>query len=129
MRKMPPFASAEIRERIIDALLDPSRRFISHSDTTSRGYLNLWGLTVKGLCENLVEHPEKYQLYLKPRDQPQMAQKYQFVIVYEDDEEFPAVLVHVTLSPKGDPPRVKLAVHPHNSGYEPLKLVPLNSSP
>ncbi|MFT5471250.1 MAG: hypothetical protein ACI8UO_006383 [Verrucomicrobiales bacterium] len=125
---MPPFASAEIRERTIDALLDPARRFISHSDTTSRGYLNSWGLTVKGLCEDLAEHLEKYELYLKPKGEPHHTQKYQFVLPYGEDGEFPAILVHVTLSPKGDPPRVKLAVHPHNTGYEPLQLVHLNPS-
>ena len=123
---MPPFASAEIRERIVDALLDPARRFIGHPDTTSRGYLNLWGLNVKGLCEDLAEHLEKYELYLKPANEPHKPPKYQFVIPYEEDGDFPAVLVHVTLSPRGDPPRVKLAVHAHNTGYQPLKLVPLN---
>lgn len=40
------------------------------------------------------------------------------------DGEENGLLIHFTLSPKGDPPRVMLSVHEHNTGYAPLPLKP-----
>jgi hypothetical protein len=125
MRRMNPpprFASSTVREKIVAALKDRRSRFIGQDDHTSRNYLDKWRITADGLFAELATDLSQHQLYLKPNTTPQ---RYQYVLPHPGGETTGALLIHITLTPKGDPPRVKVSVHPHNTGHAPLKRVPL----
>lgn len=119
----PRFASQTAREKITAALRDRNCRFMDANDSTSRNYLEKWGITADTLFADLANDLKKHQLYLKPNTTPQ---RYQYVLPYPEEDGLPALLIHITLSAKGDPPRVKVAVHPHNTGYAPLPRVPIS---
>lgn len=127
MHKPPPFAPDDIQKEIVAALKDKKRWFLDNNDSTSRGYMDRWGITAKGLSEDLSLDLETYHLYLKPPQagSPPSPQRYQYVLPYPEDGDYPELLVHITLSPRGQPPRVMLSVHPHNTGHAPLRRVPL----
>jgi hypothetical protein len=110
MPELPRKAPASIRRQIADALRDPDRRFLDQK-TSSRNLLDLWGLTALGLFLDLSEGLETDLLFLKPKNQPSQVQRYQCVLAYPENESLPALDIHVTLTPKGDPPRVMVAVH------------------
>jgi hypothetical protein len=128
MRKPPPFAPDSIQKKIVAALKDRDRWFIAAADTTTRSYLDLWTLSEELLVEELVTDLERYRLYQKPAQpgSPGGPQKYQYVLPFPEEEGLPALHIHVTLSPRGEPPTVKLSVHPHNIPGKPLPCVPLN---
>lgn len=125
MRNRTPFAPDDVREQIIRALRDPGRRFFRHDDSTSRRYLDRWGITGAGLFEDLADDLEHHHLYLKPKAPSDLHQNYQYLITYPGAAGCEAILVHVTLAPRGEPPRVRVAVHPHNTGYAPLPRIPI----
>jgi hypothetical protein len=119
MASIPPKAPKAIRESIVEALQDPSRCFLD-LNTPSRRYLTLWGLREAGLYQDLAEGLCDDLLFIKPKTFPDQSQRYQCVLLYPEDSEFKSVDVHVTLAPKGDPPRIKIAVHPSDT----LKTLP-----
>jgi hypothetical protein len=119
MASIPRKAPEAIRKSIVEALQDPKRRFLD-LNTPSRHYLTLWGLREAGLYQDLAEGLRDDLLFLKPKTFPRQTQRYQCVLLYPEDSEFKSIVVHVTLSPKGDPPRVKIAVHPSDT----LKTLP-----
>lgn len=116
MADRPRKASEESRAMIREALSDPARRFLD-AKGSSRNWLNHWNLTAEGLFHDLIDglaHSEN--LFLKPKEQTSQYQAYQCVLDYPaDGAELPAVDVHVTLAPKGDPPTVRVAVHPSDT--------------
>lgn len=110
LRKAP----AAVRERIADALRDPARCFLDeHSH--SRRFLDKWDLRADWLFADLADALECDDLYLKPKNDEHQPQRYQCVLAYPAESGLPAVDVHVTLSPKGEPVRVKVAVHPSDT--------------
>lgn len=126
MNPPPRFAARAVREKIAAALRDRNRRFLDANDRTSRNYLDKWGITADGLFAELAADLKKYQLYLKPNTTPP---RYQYVLPQPGADGLCALLIHITLSPKGEPPRVKVAVHPHNTGHAPLPRVPIPREP
>ena len=119
MASIPPKANEAIRESIVEALQDPERRFLD-LNTPSRRYLVHWGLRESGLYQDLAEGLRDDLLFLKPKTFPNQFQRYQCVLLYPEDGDFKAVDVHVTLAPRGDPPAVKIGVHPSDT----LKTLP-----
>lgn len=117
-------ASDSVRLQILDCLRDEKRCFFDQN-TQSRSYLDRWGITPMGFISALIEDLERYHIFLKPKQNPADAQKYQFVMRW--DECGDGLLIHITLSPRGTPPRVKIAIHEHNTGYTPLQLKPIKS--
>lgn len=115
-------APAHIRERIIECLLTPGRRFLGEHPT--RAWLDKWEISDKGLYEELIKALKQYELFFKPNTHPQ---KYQFVLRSFDSEQID-LLIHITLSPRGNPPKVKINIHPHDIPHPPLPLVKINSS-
>lgn len=122
MNPPPRFAASAVREKIAAALRDRKRRFLDANDSTSRNYLDKWGITADGLFADLAADLKKFQLYLKPNTTPQ---RYQYVLPYPEEDGMPELLIHITLSTKGEPPTVKVTIHPHNTGHAPLRRVPL----
>ena len=123
MNPPPRIAASTVREKITAALRDRKRRFMDANDSMSRNYLEKWGITADGLFADLAADLTKFQLYLKPNTTPQ---RYQYVLPSPGEDGLPAALIHITLSAKGEPPRVKVAVHPHNTGHAPLPRVPIS---
>jgi hypothetical protein len=115
-------ASDVVRLQILDCLCDRKRRFFDQN-TQSRRYLDRWGITTEGFFAALIEDLERYHIYLKPKSHPAQFQRYQFVMRWEEHEG--GLLIHITLSPRGNPPRVKVALHEHDTGYTPLPLIPI----
>jgi hypothetical protein len=112
---LPSKASLSVRQAIIDALKDRDRRFLDHNGPT-RTWLNVWGLKADGLFKDLINGLESSdRIFLKPKD-PHHIQAYQCIVNYSAcGEDYAAVVVHVTLAPKGEPPRVRVAVHPSDT--------------
>jgi hypothetical protein len=108
----PRQAPTEIRLLILDALQDPARRFLDRN-THSRSYLDLWEITEKGFFADLSDDLRIHEIFLKPKDKPADPQKYQTRLIYEaDPPDHPQeLIIHVTLSQKGTPPKVKVALH------------------
>jgi hypothetical protein len=104
-------APASIRSQIVEALRDPSRRFLDPI-SSSRNYLDHWDLKAAGFYADLADGLEASEnLFLKPKNHPNDTQRYQCVLAYPENDPYPALDIHVTLSPKGQPPRVMIAVH------------------
>lgn len=114
MSNEPKKASADIRKKIQEALRDEARRFLD-INSSSYQYLTLWDLSEEGFYTELADGLTQDRLFLKPKSKPNAPQRYQCVLDFPEFEELPAILVHVTLSPQGDPPRVKVAVHPSDT--------------
>ncbi len=115
----PRKALPETRLLILDALSDPKRRFLDQG-TSSRNWLDRWDLTEEGLFSALCEDLRIHEIFLKPKNKPSDPQKYQTRLIYEaDPPDYPQELnIHITLSPKGDPPRVKVAIHPSDTARQ-----------
>jgi hypothetical protein len=111
MPPLPAKAPDDVRQSIIEALQDPDRRFLDNKGS-SRSWLIHWDLTAKGLYQELIDGLEISDLlFLKPPE-PNKPQVYQCILDWpEDGDEYPAIIVHVTLAPRGDPPSVRVAVH------------------
>ena len=124
MSNQPAIAPKELRLAIIEALRD-GRRFISRSDHTSRNYLILWQLKQEAIFEDLQESLEKNELLILPPQKPTDSPKYQHLLSYPEYEGLPAIIIHVKLNPQGNPIRIKVSVHPHNTGYEPIPTIPV----
>ena len=104
-------APDSIRGQIVEALRDPGRRFLD-GNSPSRNYLDLWDLKADGLFADLADGlAASDDLYLKPKNHPNDPQRYQCVLAYPEADPYPALDIHVTLSPKGEPPRVMVAIH------------------
>lgn len=115
MSPLPPKASPTIRQAILDALRDRNRRFIDAGSSTVT-WLSSWGLRTNGFFDDLIVALEGSDLlFLKPRNTPQSPQAYQCILHYAENGDYAAVIVHVTLAPKGQPPRVRVAVHPSDT--------------
>jgi hypothetical protein len=114
-RKAPP----ETRLLILDALMDPKRRFLDNIGPTRR-WLDHWNLSEAGFFHELCEDLRIHEIFLKPKNKPSDPQKYHTRLIYEaDPPDYPQELnIHITLSPKGDPPRVKVAIHPSDTARQ-----------
>jgi len=110
MSSIPRKAPAAIRKQIAEALRDPHRRFLDHN-SSSRNHLDRWGLKAEGFFADLADSLASDLLFLKPKNHPNDPQRYQCVLAYPEDDPYPALDIHVTLSPKGQAPRVMVAVH------------------
>ena len=125
MPQQPKLATEEIRLAIIEALRDPNRRFFSRSDHASRNYIDLWGLTEENVYEGMIASLEEHELHELPMQNASDKLKYQHLLYYPEFEGMPEILIHVKLNPQGEPVRVKLSVHPHNTGHQPINLIPI----
>jgi hypothetical protein len=126
MHKPPSFAPDSIQKKVVAAQKDRDRWFIA-TEPSSRSYLDRWSISEELFVEELIADLECFRLYLKPAQpgSPGGMQKYQYVLPFPEEEGLPALHIHVTLSPKGEPTTVKLSVHPHNIPGKPLPCVPL----
>lgn len=117
MPTLPAKAPDGVRQSIIEALQDSDRRFLDNKGS-SRNWLDLWGLTPIGLYQELIDGLELSDLlFLKPPE-PHKPQVYQCILDWpEDGDEYPAITVHVTLAPRGEPPTVRIAVHSSDTLY------------
>lgn len=115
MSSLPSKASTSVRQAIIDALKDRDRRFLDSNGPT-RSWLIAWGIKADGLFQDLIDGLESSdRLFLKPKH-PHHLQAYQCILHYSEcGEEYAVVVVHVTLAPSGQPPRVRVAVHPSDT--------------
>jgi hypothetical protein len=115
MSDQPQEAPAAIRKQIVEAFRDPARWFLDWK-SSSRNFLDLWDLSADGFVADLADGLEREGLlFLKPITKPGQPQRYQCVLAYPEDEPYPALDIHVTLSPRGEPPKVKIAVHPSDT--------------
>jgi hypothetical protein len=115
MPNPPQEASADVRKQIIEALRDPPR-WVLDQKSSSRNYLDLWDLTAAGFAADLADGLEREgRLFLKPMTLQGQPQRYQCVLAYPEDHPHAAIDIHITLSPRGEPPRVKIAVHPSDT--------------
>ena len=128
MQQPPNLASEETRTAIIEALRDPKRRFFSRSDHASRNYLDLWGLTEENVYQAMIESLEEHELQKLPKQNANDRLKYQHLLYYPEFEDMPEILIHVKLNPQGEPVRVKISVHPHNTGHQPISIIPIQST-
>ena len=110
MPTLPRKAPATIRSQIIEALRDPARRFLDQN-SSSRNHLDRWDLRADGFFADLADGLASDLLFLKPKNQANQPQRYQCVLAYSENDPYPALDIHVTLSPKGQPTRVMVAVH------------------
>lgn len=126
----PRKAPTEIRLLILDALQDPNRRFLDRN-TPSRGYLDLWDISEKGFFSDLSNDLANFEIFLKPKNKPSDRQKYQTRLIYEaDPPDYPETLnIHITLSHKGDPPSVKVALHRSDTVEQLTKIRIENTTP
>ena len=127
MPKPPDLAPKELRLAIIEALRD-GRRFFSRSDHASRNYLDLWGLTEENVYQAMIESLEEHELQELPRQNVNDRLKYQHLLYYPEFKVMPEILIHVKLNPQGEPVRVKVSVHPHNTGHQPISIIPIQST-
>lgn len=123
MSNQPEIAPKDLRLAIIEALRD-ERRFFSRSDHTSRNYLELWEINEETIYTDLAESLEQNELLVIPPAKPTDRRKYQHLLCYPEEEGLPEILIHVKLNPLGEPIRVKVSVHPHNTGYSPIPTIP-----
>jgi len=123
MSALPRKASAAIRQQIVEALQDPGRRFLDEN-TASRRLLDHWGLKAEGFFADLADGLSADRLFLKPKTFPNQRQRYQCVLQYPEDCEYPELDIHVTLSPAGDPPAVKIAVHQSDTAQTLPRIFP-----
>jgi hypothetical protein len=114
-KKAPP----ETRILILDALMDPKRRFLDNIGP-SRRWIDQWDLTEEGFFHDLCEDLRIHEIFLKPKNKPSDPQKYQTRLIYgADPPDYPEELnIHITLSPKGDPPTVKVVIHRSDTARE-----------
>jgi hypothetical protein len=94
-------------------------------NTSSRRLLDHWGLKAEGFFADLADGlAAADKLFLKPTTFPNQLQRYQCVLHYAEECELPEVDIHVTLSPSGDPPRVKVAVHESDTAQTLPRIFP-----
>ncbi|MCH7225108.1 hypothetical protein [Haloferula sp. A504] len=115
MSSLPAKASKAVRETIIEALGNPGQRFLDRAGS-SGNWLAKWGITEATIYEELIAGLQcSDHLFLKKR-QPGKPQAYQCILdCPEDGDDYPAIVIHVTLAPRGEPPRVRVAVHPSDT--------------
>lgn len=115
MSPLPAKASKAIRERIIEALGISNRRFLDRAGS-SGNWLVKWGLIERTIYQELIAGLKISDLLFVKEPQPGKPQVYQCILDWpEDGDEFPAIVIHVTLAPRGDPPRVRVALHPSDT--------------
>lgn len=110
MSSLPRNASTSVCQQIVDALGDPRRRFFDQK-TSSRGLLDCWDLKPDGFFSDLAAGLTADLLFLKPKTLPHQAQRYQCILSYPEEPGYAELDIHVTLSPKGEPVSVMIAVH------------------
>ncbi|HAV12865.1 MAG TPA: hypothetical protein DCX06_05135 [Opitutae bacterium] len=113
-----PTSSEKVRLLILECLRDKKRRFFDGNSPSIR-WLNQWGIRQSAFYEELIKDLETYEIFLKPKNSHADLQRHQFVMRWDDAGE---ILIHITMSPKGKPPKVMLAIHPHDAGGPPLPL-------
>ena len=115
MSPLPAKASKVIRERIIEALGISNRRFLDRAGS-SGNWLVKWGLIERTIYQELIAGLKISDLLFVKERQPGKPQVYQCILDWpEDGDDFPAIVIHVTLAPRGDPPRVRVALHPSDT--------------
>lgn len=119
----PRKAPSETRLIILDALMDPGRRYLDQN-SPSRNWLDHWDLTEAGFFAELCDDLRSHEIFLKPKNKPSDPQKYQTHLIYAaEPPDYPEELnIHITLSPKGDPPRVKVVIHPSDTARQLPKI-------
>lgn len=114
MSTLPPKASSAIRESIIEALEDPGRRFLDRAGS-SGNWLIKWGLTEAAIYTELIVGLKSSDLLFRKERHPGKPQAYQCILDWPEDDDYPAIEIHVTLAPRGEPARVRVAVHPSDT--------------
>ena len=115
MSSLPAKASKAIRERIIEALGISNRGFLDRAGS-SGNWLIKWGLTERTIYQELIAGLKISDLLFVKERQPGKPQVYQCILDWQEDgDDFPAIVIHVTLAPRGDPPRVRVALHPSDT--------------
>ena len=115
MSSLPAKACQTVRHAIIDALRTPNRRFLDRNGS-SGNWLIKWGLTELCIYHELITGLTASDLLFEKERQPGKAQVYQCILDWpEESEDLPAIEIHVTLAPRGDPPRVRVALHPSDT--------------
>ena len=115
MSSLPAKASKAIRECIIEALGISNRRFLDRAGS-SGNWLIKWGLKERTIYQELIAGLKISDLLFVKERQPGKPQVYQCILDWpEDGDDFPAIVIHVTLAPRGDPLRVRVALHPSDT--------------
>lgn len=115
MSSLPTKASKAIREDIIEALGSPGRRFLDRSGS-SGNWLIKWGLKEQTIYDELIAGLKISDLLFFKKLQPGKPQAYQCILDWpEDGDAYPAIEIHVTLAPRGEPSRVRVALHPSDT--------------
>ena len=65
----PKIAPSETRLIILDALMDPGRRFLD-LNSSSRNWLDRWDLTEEGFFAELCDDLRSHEIFLKPKNIP-----------------------------------------------------------
>ncbi|MBU6326136.1 MAG: hypothetical protein KGQ89_00775 [Verrucomicrobia bacterium] len=115
MSSLPAKAPKVVRQAIVEALADPNRRFLDRA-SNSGNWLIKWGLTEKQIYQELITGLTHSDLLFTKQQQHGKPMVYQCILDWPDDgDDFPAILIHVTLAPRGEPPRVRVALHPSDT--------------
>jgi hypothetical protein len=77
----PRKAPSETRLIILDALMDPGRRFLDQN-SSSRNWLDHWDLTEAGFFAELCDDLRSHEIFLKPKNKPTDPQRYQTRLIY-----------------------------------------------
>lgn len=125
MSPLPAKASKAVRDSIIEALASPGRRFLDRTGS-SGNWLIKWGLTEETIYTELIAGLKiSDRLFLK-EPQPGKPQAYQCILDWpEDGDDYPAIVIHVTLAPRGEPATVRVALHPSDT----VRTLPALPSP
>lgn len=125
MSSLPAKATTAIRESIIEALGNPGRRFLDRAGS-SGNWLIKWGLTEETIYTELIAGLKSSDLLFLKEKQHGKPQAYQCILDWPDDgDDYPAIEIHVTLAPRGDPPRVRVALHTSDTART-LPVLPYN---
>jgi len=115
MSSLPAKAPKVVRQAIVGALGDSSRRFLDRAGS-SGNWLIKWGLTEQRIYQELIAGLTHSDLLFAEEQQPGKPLVYQCLLDWpEVGDAFPAIVIHVTLAPRGEPPRVRVALHPSHT--------------
>lgn len=115
MSALPAKAPKAIRQAIVAALKEPSRRFLDRAGS-SGSWLAQWGLTEQRIYQELIAGLTLSDRLFEKERKPGKPVVYQCILDWpEEGDDFPAIVIHVTLAPRGEPPRVRVALHPSDT--------------
>lgn len=115
MSSLPAKAPKVVRQAIVEALADPNRRFLDRAGS-SGNWLIKWRLTEKHIYQELIAGLTHSDLLFIKEQQPGKPMVYQCILDWpEDGDDLPAIVIHVTLAPLGEPTRVRVALHPSDT--------------